>query len=40
VRSRIQTQPLETVNDALDQLRAGKVEGRIVLTMSQGSSVL
>ena len=37
IRSRIQTQPLETVNDALDQLREGKVEGRIVLTMSQGS---
>jgi propanol-preferring alcohol dehydrogenase len=37
VRSRIQTQPLETVNDALDQLKEGKVEGRIVLTMPQGS---
>lgn len=37
IRSRIQTQPLETVNNALDQLREGKVEGRIVLTMSQGS---
>ncbi len=37
IRSRIQTQPLEKVNDALDQLREGKVEGRIVLTMSQGS---
>lgn len=37
VRARIQTQPLETVNQALDQLKEGKVEGRIVLTMSQGS---
>jgi propanol-preferring alcohol dehydrogenase len=33
VRSRIHTQPLETVNDALDQLRRGEVDGRIVLTM-------
>lgn len=37
IRSRIETQPLETVNEALDQLRAGRLEGRIVLTMSQGS---
>ena len=33
IRSHIQTQPLETVNDALDRLRTGKVEGRVVLTM-------
>jgi len=33
IRSFIHTQPLATVNAALDQLRAGKVEGRIVLTM-------
>ncbi len=33
VRSLVQTQPLATANDALDRLRAGKVPGRIVLTM-------
>ena len=33
VRSRIRTQPLETVNEALAELRGGKVEGRVVLTM-------
>ncbi len=33
VRSRIHVQSLETANEALDHLRAGKVEGRIVLTM-------
>ncbi len=33
LRSRIQSQPLEEVNDALDRLRSGEVEGRIVLTM-------
>jgi len=33
IRSLIHTQPLETVNDALDDLRHGKVQGRIVLTM-------
>jgi propanol-preferring alcohol dehydrogenase len=33
VRSSIHTQPLETVNDALDKLRAGNVRGRIVLTI-------
>jgi propanol-preferring alcohol dehydrogenase len=32
-RAFIQTQPLATANDALDRLRAGKVAGRIVLTM-------
>jgi len=33
VRSHIRTQPLETVNQALADLRGGKVEGRVVLTM-------
>ncbi|AXC14477.1 Alcohol dehydrogenase [Acidisarcina polymorpha] len=33
IRSPITTQPLLTVNDALDRLRAGQAEGRIVLTM-------
>jgi propanol-preferring alcohol dehydrogenase len=33
VRALVQTQPLATANDALDRLRAGKVPGRIVLTM-------
>jgi len=33
LRSLVQTQPLATANDALDRLRAGKVPGRIVLTM-------
>jgi propanol-preferring alcohol dehydrogenase len=37
VPSRVQTQPLMTVNDALARLREGKVEGRIVLTMSKES---
>ena len=32
-RAYVQTQPLATANDALDRLRAGKVLGRIVLTM-------
>jgi propanol-preferring alcohol dehydrogenase len=32
-RAHVQTQPLATANDALDRLRAGKVLGRIVLTM-------
>jgi propanol-preferring alcohol dehydrogenase len=32
IRSHIETAPLEMVNNALDRLRAGKVEGRIVLT--------
>jgi len=33
IRSHIQTQPLQSVNDAMDRLRRGEVEGRIVLTM-------
>ena len=33
VRSKIRTQPLESVNDAIADLKAGKVEGRVVLTM-------
>jgi len=33
LRALVQTQPLATANDALDRLRAGKVPGRIVLTM-------
>lgn len=33
VRALVQTQPLATANDALDRLRAGRVNGRIVLTM-------
>jgi propanol-preferring alcohol dehydrogenase len=33
IRSLIHTQPLEKVNNALDDLRHGKVQGRIVLTM-------
>jgi len=33
IRSLIETQPLSAVNEALDRLKAGKVEGRIVLTM-------
>jgi propanol-preferring alcohol dehydrogenase len=33
LRASIQTQPLATVNDALDRMRVGKVPGRVVLTM-------
>jgi propanol-preferring alcohol dehydrogenase len=33
IRALVQTQPLATANDALDRLRAGRVPGRIVLTM-------
>jgi alcohol dehydrogenase, propanol-preferring len=33
VRSKISTKPLEDVNVALDQLRSGEAEGRVVLTM-------
>lgn len=32
VRARVETQPLERVNDALERLVAGSVDGRIVLT--------
>ena len=33
IRSRVRTEPLEKANNALDELRQGTVEGRIVLTM-------
>ena len=33
IRSHVHTKPLEKANNALDDLRLGKVEGRIVLTM-------
>lgn len=33
IRSQLRTQPLEKANNALDELRQGTVEGRIVLTM-------
>jgi len=33
MRMPLRTLPLASANDALDQLRAGKVEGRVVLTM-------
>jgi len=33
IRSHIHTEPLENANNALDDLRHGKVRGRIVLTM-------
>ena len=33
IRSQIRTEPLEKANNALDELRRGTVEGRIVLTM-------
>ena len=33
IRSHIHTEPLEKANDALEDLRRGKVKGRIVLTM-------
>jgi alcohol dehydrogenase, propanol-preferring len=33
IRSQVCTEPLEKVNNALDDLRQGKVKGRIVLTM-------
>jgi propanol-preferring alcohol dehydrogenase len=33
IRSHVHTEPLEKANNALDDLRQGKVTGRIVLTM-------
>jgi propanol-preferring alcohol dehydrogenase len=33
IHPHIRTQPLQTVNNALDRLRQGEVDGRIVLTM-------
>ena len=32
IRSRVQTYPLENINDALEDLRAGRVDGRAVIT--------
>ncbi|MEJ2202152.1 MAG: hypothetical protein P8X63_14220, partial [Desulfuromonadaceae bacterium] len=34
LRTSIRTFPLEQANEALDQLRAGKIEGAAVLTMA------
>jgi len=33
IRSHAQTEPLEKVNHTLDDLRQGKIKGRVVLTM-------
>jgi propanol-preferring alcohol dehydrogenase len=35
VRATIEDQPLESINDVFDRLKAGKVNGRIVLEMAE-----
>jgi len=38
VKAIIETQPLESINDVFQRLKAGKVNGRVVLTIGAQAS--